>query len=66
MHIEYDNNSFTGCSGAVVFFLDENQPEDSVQQCDWGAAVAIHAGAHPSQGDRNDGFMIQHHASLWG
>jgi hypothetical protein len=66
MHIEYDINSFTGCSGAVVFLLDENQPEDSVQQCDWGAAVAIHAGAHPSQGDRNYGFMIKHYASLWG
>jgi hypothetical protein len=22
-HIEYDINSFTGCSGAVVFLLDE-------------------------------------------
>jgi hypothetical protein len=66
MHIEYDINSFTGCSGAVVFLLDENQPEDLVQRCDWGAAVAIHAGAHPSQGDRNYSFMIKHHASLWG
>jgi hypothetical protein len=63
-HIEYDINSFTGCSGAVVFLLDENQPEDSVQECDYGKAVAIHSGAHPSQGDRNYGFMLKHHPSL--
>jgi hypothetical protein len=62
--IEYDINSFTGCSWAVVFLLDEHQPEDSVQECDYGKAVAIHAGAHPSQGDRNYGFMLKHHPSL--
>lgn len=63
-YIVYDINSFTGCSGAVVFLLDEHQPEDSVQECDYGKAVAIHAGAHPSQGDRNYGFMLKHHPSL--
>jgi hypothetical protein len=57
-HIEYDINTFTGCSGAVVFLLDQNQPEDSVRMCDFGAAVAIHSGAHPSMGDRNFGFML--------
>lgn len=25
-HIEYDINTFSGCSGAVVFLLDQNQP----------------------------------------
>jgi hypothetical protein len=35
-HIEYDINAFTGCSGAVAFLLDEHQPEDSVQECDYG------------------------------
>jgi hypothetical protein len=63
-HIEYHINSFTGCSGTIVFLLDEHQPEDSVQECDYGKAVAIHSGAHPSQGDRNYGFMLKHHPSL--
>jgi len=26
-HIEYDKNSFTRCSGAIVFLLDANQPD---------------------------------------
>eukprot|EP00978_Attheya_sp_CCMP212_P010616 scaffold25813_cov56-Attheya_sp.AAC.2 len=42
-HIEYNFNAFTGCSGAVVFLLDKNQPS-SVQQCDYGKAIAIHLG----------------------
>eukprot|EP00978_Attheya_sp_CCMP212_P017305 scaffold46056_cov48-Attheya_sp.AAC.1 len=31
--IEYSCNAFSGCSGAVVFLLDKDQP-DSVQACD--------------------------------
>jgi len=56
-HIEYSINSFTGCSGAVVFLLDKDQPA-SVDQSDWGRAVAIHSGAHPLMSDRNYGFLI--------
>jgi hypothetical protein len=59
-HIEYTFNAFTGCSGAVVFLLDKNQPE-SVQECDWGHAVAIHSGAHPFLQNRNYGFVIRDH-----
>lgn len=55
-HIEYDANSFDGCSGAIVFLLDKNQPE-SVMEIDCGCAVAVHAGAHPYY-DRNLGFII--------
>lgn len=56
-HIEYDINTFTGCSGATVFLLDQGQPP-SVQQCDYGRAVAVHAGAHPFMATRNLGFKI--------
>jgi len=57
-HIEYDINSFTGCSGATVFLLDQGQPP-SVQNCDFGKAVAVHAGAHPFLATRNLGFKIR-------
>jgi hypothetical protein len=59
-HIEYSFNSFTGCSGAVVFLLDQKQPE-SVQTCDFGHAVAIHSGSHPFLQNRNYGFVIRNH-----
>jgi len=59
-HIEYDINSFTGCSGGIVFLTDEGQP-DSVDSCDIGKAVAIHSGSHPVIGDRNFGFIINRH-----
>lgn len=45
-HIEYSINSFTGCSGAIVFLLDKDQPA-SVDASDFGKAVAVHSGAHP-------------------
>jgi len=51
-YIKYTLNSCTGCSGAVVFLLDQNQPA-SVQQSDLGRAVAIHSGSHPVLQDRN-------------
>lgn len=57
-HIEYDINSFTGCSGAVVFLLDGEGQHDSVQQCDYGKAIAVHAGAHPVLLKRNIGFLL--------
>jgi hypothetical protein len=56
-HIEYDFNSFTGCSGAVVFLLDRDQPA-SVDRSDYGKAVAIHAGGHPVINGRNIGFLL--------
>ena len=55
-HIEYDINTFTGCSGAVVFLLDKHQPE-SVNESDYGCAIAVHAGAHPFY-NRNLAFII--------
>jgi hypothetical protein len=57
-HIEYDINAFTGCSGASVFLLDQDQPS-SVQSCDFGKAVAVHAGLHPHLANRNLGFSIR-------
>jgi hypothetical protein len=57
-HIEYDINTFTGCSGATVFLLDLDQPS-SVQSCDFGKAVAVHAGSHPFLANRNLGFKIR-------
>ena len=57
-HIEYDINSYTGCSGAVVFLLDVNQPR-SVREDDYGKAIAIHAGAHPTLVNRNLGFKLR-------
>jgi hypothetical protein len=58
-HIEYDLNSFEGCSGAIVFLLNlEAQPADSgVLSADVGKAVAVHAGAHPRKFE-NLGFKL--------
>jgi hypothetical protein len=39
-HIEYDNNTFEGCSGAIVFLLDKDQPE-FVKESDHGCAIAV-------------------------
>ena len=57
-HIEYDINSYRGCSGAVVFLLDVNQPQ-SVREGDYGKAIAIHAGTHPTLLNRNVGFKLR-------
>ena len=57
-HIKYDINSFAGCSGAVVFLLDVNQP-GSVREDDHGKAIAIHAGAHPTLVNRNLGLKLK-------
>ena len=57
-HIEYDFNSFEGCSGAIVFLLDQGQP-DSVTAADYGKAIAVHAGAHPNKHlKHNLGFLV--------
>jgi hypothetical protein len=62
-YIEYDVNSFTGCSGAIIFLLDKQQPQ-SVQPCDYGCAVAVHAGSHPVFTSRNLGFVLRKHTGL--
>lgn len=57
-HIEYDINSYGGCSGALVFLLDKNQP-DSVPDTEYGKAVAVHSSGHPlSNVERNIGFIL--------
>jgi hypothetical protein len=43
-HIEYDVNTFGGCSGAIVFLLDMNQPT-TVNPEDYGKAIAVHTGS---------------------
>ena len=58
-HIEHDINSFTGCSGAIIFLLDKDQPP-SVLKKHWGCAIAVHAGSHPSIRTRNIGFKLVH------
>lgn len=57
-HVEYDLNSFTSCSGSLVFLLDKQQPEESVRQEDYGKVIAVHAGAHPTLTNRNLGFRM--------
>jgi hypothetical protein len=57
-HIEYDINAYTGCSGAIVFLLDTDQPA-SVRDVDHGKAIAVHAGAHPTLVNRNLGFILK-------
>jgi len=39
-HVEYNLNSFSGCSGAPVFLLDKQSPE-------YGNVLAVHAGHKP-------------------
>lgn len=41
---EHNINTFAGCSGAVVFLLDQDQDENGVISADHGKAIAIHAG----------------------
>lgn len=56
-HIEYSVNSFKGCSGAIVFLLNYDQPEESVKKSDYGKAIAVHAGFATSLGT-NLGFKL--------
>ena len=63
-HIEYDINSYGGCSGALLFLLDRNQP-GSVPSSEYGKAVAVHSSGHPlSNIDRNIGFILPRSVSL--
>ena len=49
-HIEYNINSFKGCSGAIVIVMDRNHP-------DFGKALAVHAGYCDALG-KNIAFKI--------
>ena len=40
-HIEYNANSYKGCSGAIVIVMDRSHP-------DFGKAIAIHGGYKPA------------------
>ena len=52
-YIEYDINTFNGCSGAAVALLD-GAPE---HQKNFGKCLAVHAGYKPALGS-NLGFMV--------
>ena len=41
---EHDINTFRGCSGAIVFLLDQGQIDNGVIPDDYGKAIAVHAG----------------------
>lgn len=62
-HIECSINSFSGWAGDIVFLLDMDEPA-SVDQSDWGKAVAIYSGTHPRMSDQNCGFLINEHPAF--
>jgi hypothetical protein len=39
-------NTYEGCSGAVVFLLDKDQPAESVQEEDFGKAIGVHVAGY--------------------
>jgi hypothetical protein len=43
-HIEYDINTYRGCSGAIVFLLEHNEQPPTVEERDSGKAIDGHAG----------------------
>ena len=49
-HIEYNVNTFKGCSGGIVIVMDRKHP-------DFGKAIAIHAGYSKSL-KTNLGFKL--------
>jgi hypothetical protein len=52
---EHNINSFRGCSGAIVFLLDENQNDNGVVNQDYGKAVAVHVGGkYIGDGERSN------------
>jgi len=64
-YIEYTSNAFTGCAGAVVLLLDQDQPHP-VQHCDFGKVVAVHSGSHPFLPAHNLGFQVRSHPDFLG
>ena len=57
IHIEHTINTAKGFAGAIIFLLDQNQPETVLTE-DYGRAIAIHAGGHPTLSNRNIGFKL--------
>lgn len=50
-HIEHNVNTYSGCSGSLIFLLDQDQP-DSVDHDDFGKVIAIHIGSkHELEGN---------------
>lgn len=45
---QHNINSYPGCSGAVIFLLDQNQ-NDSVKDGDYGCVIGVHAGGKPDE-----------------
>ena len=39
-------NTYAGCSGAIIFLLDKDQPPESVQDIDWGLAIGVQAAGY--------------------
>jgi hypothetical protein len=57
---EHNVNTFRGCSGAIVFLLDQNQDGFGILEEDYGKAIAVHVGGDEvDEGDaRNFAFKI--------
>jgi hypothetical protein len=55
--ITYDIDIYGGCSRAIVFLLDEHQP-DSVGPHEFVRAIAVHSGPISDQEDANLGFLL--------
>ena len=63
---EHNINTFKGCSGAIIFLLDKNQPEDLATKCAqdgslFAAAIGVHVGAPPEDiegAEVNIGFTL--------
>ena len=39
-------NTYEGCSGAIIFLLDKDQPPESVESHDYGKAIGVHAAGY--------------------
>ena len=57
IHIEHTINTAKGFAGAIIFLLDQNQPETVLTE-DYGRAIAIHAGS-PITNWVNVGFRLR-------
>jgi len=57
---EHSINTFRGCSGAVIFLLDQGQEEHGVMESDYGKAIAVHVGGEELSNGAivNFGFKI--------
>lgn len=57
---EHSINTFQGCSGAVIFLLDQNQQGHGVSESDYGKAIAVHVGGQELSNGTivNFGFKI--------